>query len=224
VSFLDNLRQQADQLRQTQHLSQADRQARHAEVEKTCLAVFRYWVDLSKQLNTLLPVPRGRYLIDSKLTIQGQPMRNFRADVRKKGLSVDQDLTDHVALYATVGEGQAVQLKRDFPPEMEKLEARLNQAGIRYQPERILQPETGKLLEVRYEFVADVIAGVKLKPLHDEARLQFQVNNLEGLARWTVEFDAAQVSTSVLDELSKWVVGQPNDFVRRGKLLEMKEV
>jgi hypothetical protein len=72
--------------------------------------------------------------------------------------------------------------------------------------------------------VADVIAGVKVKPLHDEAKLQFQVNNLEGLSRWTVEFEASQVSHAVLDELSKWVVGQPNDFVRRGKLLEMKDV
>jgi hypothetical protein len=52
----------------------------------------------------------------------------------------------------------------------------------------------------------------------------FQIDNLDGLSRWVVEFDARQVDTPLLDELSKWLVGQPHDFVKRGKLLELKEV
>ncbi len=224
MSFLDQLKQQADQLRQSQHLTQAERDALNAETERACVTAFRYWVELAKQLNLLQPVPRGRYLIDTKHALQGQPMRIFRADVRKRGLSTAQDLTDHVALYATVGAGETVQVVKDFLPDMQKIEARLDQAGIRYQPESIRNPETGKLVEVRYEFALDVTTGARMIPNHDTATVQFQVNNLEGLCRWVVQFEARQVEAPLLDELAKWLVGQPNDFVKRGKLIEMREV
>jgi hypothetical protein len=224
VSFLDKLKQDADQLRNHQNLSQAERDALVQETEAACLTAFRYWVDLSKQLNVLQPAPRGRFVLDSKNAIEGLRFGQYRADIRKKGLASTLDRTDHVALYCSLGTGQSLKLVKDFLPDMEKLEARLTQAGIRCQPESIRNPDTGKLLEVRYEFVADITAGVRLSPNHDDATVQFQVNNLEGLVRWAVQFEARQVNTALLDELSKWLVGQPNDFVKRGKVLELKEV
>jgi len=223
VSFLDNLKQQADQLRNNQHLSQAERQALVQETERACLATFRYWVDLSKQLNVLQPTPRGRFTLDSKVVLQGLRFGQYRADIRKRGLS-GEDVTDHVALYCTLASGQAVSLTKDFVVDMEKLDARLAQAGISCHPESIRNPDNGKLLEVRYDFTANITAGVRMTPQPESAKVQFQVDNLDGLSRWVVEFDARQVDTPLLDELSKWLVGQPNDFVKRGKLLELKEV
>jgi len=224
VSFLDKLKQDAEQLRSHQNLSQTERDALVLETEAACLTAFRYWVDLSKQLNVLRPAPRGRFVLDSKNAIEGLRFGQYRADIRKKGLASTHDQTDHVALYCSLGTGQTLKLVKDFLPDMEKLEARLTQAGIRCQPEPIRNPDTGKLLEVRYEFVADITAGVRLTPNHDNATVQFQVNNLDGLVRWLVQFEARQVDTALLDELSKWLVGQPNDFVKRGKVLELKEV
>jgi hypothetical protein len=224
VSCLDKLKQDAEQLRSHQNLSQTERDALVLETEAACLTAFRYWVDLSKQLNVLQPAPRGRFVLDSKNAIEGLRFGQYRADIRKKGLASTHDQTDHVALYCSLGTGQTLKLVKDFLPDMEKLEARLTQAGIRCQPEPIRNPDTGKLLEVRYEFVADITAGVRLTPNHDNATVQFQVNNLDGLVRWLVQFEARQVDTALLDELSKWLVGQPNDFVKRGKVLELKEV
>jgi hypothetical protein len=224
VSFLDKLKQDAEKLRSNQNLSQAERDALVLETEAACLTAFRYWVDLSKQLNVLQPAPRGRFVLDSKNTIEGLRFTQYRADIRKKGLASTQDQTDHVALYCVLASGRTLQLVKDFLPDMEKLDARLTQAGIRCQPESIRHPDTGKLQEVRYEFPADITAGVRLSPNHDDATVQFQINNLEGLVRWTVQFEARQVNTALLDELSKWLVGQPNDFVKRGKVLELKEV
>jgi hypothetical protein len=157
VSFLDKLKQDADQLRSNQNLSQAERDALVLETEMACLTAFRYWVDLSKQLNVLQSAPGGRFVLDSKNAIEGLRFSQYRADIRKKGLASTHDRFDHVALYCSLGTGQTLKLVKDFLPDMEKLEAR-------------------------------------------------------------------QISTALLDELSKWLVGQPHDFVKRGKVLELKEV
>jgi hypothetical protein len=52
-------------------------------------------------------------------------------------------------------------------------------------------------------------------PDHDTAWIQFQVVNLEGFETVTVQFPAFEVGSQRLDELARWIVGEPNGFLRR---------
>ncbi|RRS02675.1 hypothetical protein EIP75_18995 [Aquabacterium soli] len=147
---------------------------------------------------------------------------SFRPDIRKRPYQ-GQQVTDHVALNCDIRTGQEVQLTKNFLTDIEKLERRIQQSCVQCTPEPIRDPDTGKLIEVRYGFVADMQAGVRLKPNHDDATVRFTVDNLEGLARWVIAFEAADVTVPLLDELAKWIAGQPNDFARRGRVLELRE-
>lgn len=116
-------------------------------------------------------------------------------------------------LSARLASGRTVRVAKDFSPEIEKLEARLAQAGIRCPAESLREPDTGRFIENRYEFVADLVASVRVLPLHDEGRLQFVIHNLDGLSTIQASFAAHQITTARLDELARWWVGEPQRFL-----------
>ena len=222
VSFLDNLKKQADNLRTHHGVSTAALEARIEETEQACQLAFKYWLDLAKQLNVLQPPCVGRYLFDNKVVIEQPPFSHFRADLRKRSWG-GRDVTDHAVLFGEARTGRTVSLTKNFPIDIEKLEARLTQSGVQCTPEPVRNPDTGKLIEVRYEFLADVLVSARLRPLHEEAKVEFTVDNVDGLIRWVVEFDSREVDSALLDEMAKWLVGHPHQFTQRGKVLHLRE-
>ncbi len=227
MSFLDDLKQQA-QARQAQLRGDHAVIERHtALVEAACALAWRYLDDLGRQLEVLRPLSTARYALDTRVLLDGLHYTDFRADLRRKrhqrGPLVDGELVDHIVLTARLVSGQRVQLAKDFPPEIERLEARLAQAGIRCVGEPLRDAASGRFIENRYDFVADLAAGVRVLPLHDAGELLFELRNLDGLATLTARFGAHQVTTERLDDLAKWWVGQPQRFLDGARDLQRLE-
>lgn len=217
MSFLDDLKQQA-KAREAQLRGDLAVIERHcAQVEEACQTVWRYLDDLGRQLEVLRPTAAARYMIDPRAVLEGLVFTDFVADLRKKrvrlGPLVERDLVEHIVLSARMVSNQKVQIAKDFPPEIERLEARLAQAGIRALGEAHRDAGTGRFIEQRYAFTADLTAGVRVLPLHEEGRLQFVIRNLDGLATIKASFAAQEVTIARLDELAKWWVGQPQHFL-----------
>lgn len=218
MSFLDDLKQQAlaHHAAQQGEASQLARQA--ALTEAACAVAWRYLDELGRQLDVLRPMASARYVIDTRCVLEGLPFTEFRADLRRKrlptaGAQAAAEGVEHIVLSARLASGRVVQLAKDFLPEIEKLEARLAQAGIRCPAEPVREPDSGRFVENRYEFTADLVASVRVLPLHEEGRLQFVLHNLDGLATVKATFAAHQITTERLDELARWWVGQPQRFL-----------
>ena len=67
------------------------------------------------------------------------------------------------------------------------------------------------------------MSSVRLLPDHDAARVDFQIINLDGFETVTVSFPAFEVGSARLDDLARWIVGEPNDFLRDGQHLRRVE-
>ena len=63
----------------------------------------------------------------------------------------------------------------------------------------------------------------RMLPDHDTAWIQFQVVNLEGFETVSVHFPAFEVGSQRLDELARWIVGEPNRFLNDGQNLRRVE-
>lgn len=217
MSFLDDLKQQA-QARQAQlRGDHAVIERNAALVEAACATAWRYLDDLGRQLDVLGPTSPARYALDPRAIVEGLRYSDFVADLRRKrverGPLAAPEWVDHLVLTARLNSGQRFDIAKDFPPEMEKLEARLAQAGIRCLGEPLRDAVSGRFLESHYRFTADLVAGVRVLPLHEQGRLQFVVQNLDGLATVKATFAAHQITVERLDELAKWWVGQPHRFL-----------
>jgi len=222
MSFLEQLKQQADEVRSTRGVDSAVLNARIDATELACQTVFKYWIDLAKHLTVIQPPSVGTYTFDAQAAFSGLQLSNFRTDIRARSLG-GRTVTDHVALYFDIKSGRRVQLTKNFVADIERLEARIEQTAVRCIPDIHRDRSTNKIIEIHYDFVADMHGSVRVRPDHEHGRVEFTVDNLDGIARWVLAFDAAAVDAHLLDELARWVMGQPQHFRDKGQLLLARE-
>jgi hypothetical protein len=209
VGFLDDLKRQADALRDQQSNDSATLQGNIRITEQACAAALAYLKTLAEQLEVLRPVSRARYALDRQHSFGELRMSDFYADARKKDVSGEPGF-DYILLHWQLKTGQKLQLAKDFPPDIERLEARLRQAAVPMEREVVRHPDNGKLVEVRYRVEADFRASVRLVPQHQRAVVAFAVQNVDELEGLSFELPAQQLDAARLDELARWLAGQPH--------------
>jgi len=222
VGYLDELKRQAEATRAQQTKDNTALERNALLTDGSCNSAFRYLSTLAQQLNVLQPISKGEFRFDKNTAFRNLKLTDFRADSRLKKLR-GAEVFDHVILSFDMRTGKRVTLAKDFPPVIEKLEARLRQCGATFESEVIRDPGNGRFLEKRFAFVADFHGTVRLLPDHDSGWIQFQVVNLGGFETVTVSFPAIEVGPKRLDELARWIVGEPNTFLVDGHQLRRVE-
>jgi hypothetical protein len=222
VGFLDDLKRQADALKAQQTTDLAALARNTALAEAACKTTFTYFNALTEQLGVLQPKSHARFTLDRKHVFEALPLADFRMDARRKRLR-EEDVTDFIVLHWRMVSGRALQLMLDFLPEIERVEPRLRQSGADVDTEAVRDPDNGRLKGMRYTFTADFRASVRVTPHHDEGWLHFQLHNLDGFESISVEFPATEVGSARLDELARWLVGQPHAFLKDGRNLKRVE-
>ena len=119
--------------------------------------------------------------------------------------------------------GTPVSFVKNFLPDIEQLESRLHRSGARFTSETVRNPAAAKLPEMRYEPVADFEASVLIKPDHDAGRLRFELVNLDSFETVTIDFAAFKIGSGRMEELARWIVGEPNTFLQGGQQLRRVE-
>jgi hypothetical protein len=226
MGFLDDLRRQADALQARARFDEAAFERNALLTDAACKTVFQYWLELARSLDVIRPPVRGRYVFDTQHVLDGPQeglhFEDFRIDSRRKRMR-DLDLCDHVVITCWVRGRRRMAIMKDFPAEIERIGERITQAGLITTLDTLRDDVTGKARAMRYEFDADVRCGVRLAPDHERGRLQFTVINFEQLESLVIEFDAKAVDQALLDELSKWWLGEPNGFRNAGQLVQVLE-
>ena len=222
VGFLDDLKRQAEAAK-AQHSTDDRLLARNAALaDAAAKTVNDYFMVLAQQLNVLRPRSKVAYRLDRRHVYTDLQLCDFRDDARRKRLR-GEDAYDHVVLRWRLASGTPLALTKNFLPDIEQLEARLRQGGIRVDADAVRRPDSAKLQEMRYEFVADFHATALVTPDHDHGRLRFELANLDGLETVSVEFPAFEVGQTRLDELARWILGEPNGFLKDGQNLRRVE-
>ena len=222
VGYLDELKRQAEAAKARLNVDGGAFERNTLVTDAACQSTFRYFTQLAQQLNVLQPVSKAEYRLDASTAFKGLRLTDFRSDSRQRKLR-DADVFDHVVLAFRMKSGTSVTLAKDFPPAIEKLESRLNQCGAKYQSDNVRDPSTGKFVEKRFEIAADFHGTVRLIPDHDNGWVQFQLSNLDGFETVSVDFPSFEVGSARLDELARWIVGEPNGFLKDGERLRRVE-
>jgi hypothetical protein len=222
VGYLDELKRQAEAAKSQQTLDVGALERNALVTDSACQAAFRYFSTLAQQLNVLRPAAKVEYRLDASTAFKDLRRSEFRADSRLRKLR-NGEVFDYVVLGFDMKSGTRITLAKDFPPAIDKLESRLAQCGANFESQIIRDPDNGRFIEKRYEIAADFHGTIRLIPDHDSAWIQFQIVNLDGFETVSVQFPAFEVGTQRLDELARWIVGEPNQFLRDGEQLRRVE-
>lgn len=66
---------------------------------------------------------------------------------------------------------------------------------------------------IRFDYVTEARGGVTMTADHDAAKLMFRLINPQGFEIINTSYPSGQIHASVLDEMAKLLVGQPNRFI-----------
>ena len=222
MGFLDDLKRQADEAKARLNTDTGQLERNAALTDVACKTASTYFSTLVQQLNVLEPRSKVTYRLDRRTAFPDLRQCDFRSDARRKRLR-GSEVFDHVALRWKLTSGTRLTLVKDFPPDIEQLESRLRRSGAQVHTETIRNPLNNKLQEMRYELVADFEAAINITPDHDAGRVRFEAVNLDGFETVTTEFPAFEVGTGRMDELARWIMGEPHGFLNGGQALRRVE-
>ena len=222
MGFLDDLKRQADAAKAAETTDVGALQRNAALADAACNTAFKYLNSLVQQLNVLKPTSKVTYWLDKRHAIDKLKLVDFRADARRKRLR-GNEVFDHLVFRYMLKSNQRLSLTKNFINDIELLESRLRRSGAPMRNEAVKNPETGKLMEMRYEIICDFNASVHITPDHDTGRIRFELVNLDAFETVNVEFPAFEVGNARLDELARWLMGEPNNFLKDGLNLRRVE-
>ena len=218
MSFLSDLKSQANALQGLQLGAQRDLLAGTEACEKACRTSVVYLQDLCAQLNVIQPAAPEFYSLDGKAPFAASTalaQRNFRCDARRKLLR-SAEVCDHIGvgwdLLPATGQVATHSVAVNFPPDLARVAERLAVGQVAHERKEQRHPATGKLLAYVFDYQTEARAFITLTPDHDTGCIAFRLTNVGGFGVLTTRYPAAQVTNRLMDELGKKLVGQPSRF------------
>ncbi|MBC7718767.1 MAG: hypothetical protein H7Z77_03095 [Chitinophagaceae bacterium] len=215
MSFLSELKSQANALQQKSDANTQDLAGNTQACEHACSLMLRYLQDLGAQLNVINPPAVGTYSLDGKAAFPALVLKNFRCDSRKKMLR-NQEVFDGMGmgweLLPSTGQVAVHSVTVNFPPDLERVSQRLSVGQIQHERKETRHLETNKLQAYVFEYHTQSRGSIKVTPDHDSGTVAFRISNIGGFELLNTSYPAAQVNQGLMDEFAKKLVGQASRF------------
>lgn len=215
MSFLNQLKTQANALQGQKSQQQELLAAQIETVEGACRGTLHYLQELARQLDVIRPAGPA-FTLDGKTPWPAMRLTSFRVDARKKRLQ-DREVFDYIAIGwdALPQSGSPIggTVSVNFPPDLDRVESRLAAGQVKHERKDIRHPEKNTLQAVRFDYLTQTRGGVTVTANHGSGELQFRLANVSGFGIVNIRLAASNVQTGMLDELAKLVVSQPSRFL-----------
>jgi hypothetical protein len=214
VSFLDELKQQTRTLQPDAGGLDAEALERNRRLAHgACRLAHDYWKELCDQLNLIRPPSAARYVIDGRQALAQLVCSNFRVLPQMHVQHSGEPRYESVLLAWQAGDSRADKFEKESPKDVERVRAALAQAGIQAHEAPVVNRSTGRPQATSFEFRPIVLASVRVLPLPDAGKVKLVFTNIDQLERVEAEYPAAGLRQRLLDEIGRWIVGQPNQVL-----------
>lgn len=215
MSFLNELKSQANALQSKQAVQLENLEANTAQTEMACLVVWKYLQDLARHLSVITP-QAPRFSLDGKTPWPTMKLADFRVDFRKKMLR-DKEVYDYIAMGWDIlpqsGAPVAGAVSVNFPPDLERVQKRLAFGHVEHERKDVRHPEKNTLQAICFEYTTKARGNITVTTDHDNGHLQFRLANADGFGVVSTTWPATRIEHSLMDELAKLVVAQPSRFL-----------
>jgi hypothetical protein len=214
VGFLDELKEKSRALQAASDGAagvDAETLARNRRLANgACRLAHDYWKELCEHLNLLRAPSAARYVLCGREPVSGLVCDNFRVLPQLKLLPGGEPLYESVLLAWNASSEQVMRIEKENPGEIERLRAALMQAGIQASEAPTRHAASGRLVGTAFQFKPNVAASVRVTPLGDAGKVRLAFANVDQLERVEGEYPAAGLRARLLDEIGRWIVGQPH--------------
>lgn len=219
MGLLDDLKQQAESRKQEELTNRAEKSRCLQAVHGALRATFQYFTELANSLNILKPDVSRTFYVEGSTRFENLTVSNFR--VRDRRGTIDhRDYLEEVALRFDWAGREPLVAERESPPLTQRLREHLAGYGMRFQFKDI-KNERGVVIRTVFTVEPAIIATASFSGNWDTGIIRLSLKNVETLGTIDYQYDAAEIDQALLDELTKLVLGKPNNLKNLGKYQEL---
>jgi hypothetical protein len=216
MGLLDDLKQQADSLRQKQQVTQAELnqnlQAAHARLKDG----LHYLVDLFNSLNVIKPVvPRFYSLEGGNIQLENLLQCDYNCNGRR--LTVDhRDFIEAIVLRFRCVRAGSITIEKQSDPMVQRLRDHLWTHALKFEVNEV-RHQRGYVERGIFTIKNEVPVTVTISGDLEKAQVKIVTKNLEKLGEYSYIYDFDEFGNAVLEELGKVIIAKPNTFRVTGR-------
>ena len=211
MGLLDDLRQQADSIRDGEEKLKAQQEQleawSRAEVIPRLTQIYSYLNELISHLNVVKPETAVAYPLKGYGTLEKLTQGNYK-------LTTDsRDDTGRVTLaFTCVGNGD-VSFNVEGKPQVERLREYLSACNMQF-TSREYRDDRHNLISALFNVEAKVPVLFNFKLAEDKTTINLSIRNFEGLGTRIYRLQPEQIDTQLLDQMGRYLLRSDNHFVR----------
>ncbi len=209
MGLLDDLKKQADAVKQQDVDRTESMRASAVAVDHALRRSFLYLNDLGKQLNVVqMPSPFA-FDIPTVGKIDGLVIKDFFVDFRSKHF-IDRDYYGEVQVGYRCASDKILTVKKG-PEEMEKFRDFLWQSNIEHKSEQFRDPRKVITHEV-FRLKCDFRVQAKVEGDHETGRMKIVTKNVGAFEMDIFNLLALEMNNQAVEEFAKYYLGRPNNW------------
>jgi hypothetical protein len=219
MGLLDELKQQADTLRQKEQVSQEEISQNLLLAHAKLKDALHYWVELFNSLNVIKPPIDRVYYLEGGATRMDN-LRQSDYNVNGRRLTIDhKDYIEAIVLRFRCASDQKLVIEKQPDPVVQRMREHLWTNNLKFDLKEI-RNERGYVERGIFTLNAEIPVTVTMIGDLENGRIKVVAKNLEKFGEYTNIYDFDEFNKGVLEELGKVIIGKPNNFRTLGRYQE----
>jgi hypothetical protein len=216
MGLLDDLKQQADSLRQKEQVSQEEISQNLLLAHAKLKDALHYWVELFNSLNVIKPpIIRVYYLEGGATRLDNLLQSDYNVNGRR--LTVDhKDYIEAIILRFRCASDQRLTIEKQTDPVVQRMREHLWSNNLKFDLKEI-RNERGYTERGIFTLPCEVPVVVTMSGDLENGRIKIVAKNLEKFGEYTNQYDFDEFGKEVLEELGKVIIAKPNNFRTLGR-------
>jgi hypothetical protein len=214
-SLLDQLREKSHALRAQGEAARKPVEEALKDIDNTLWRAFRWLDEASSHLAVIRPHVGHVFHLQNILSIERPKFERGFVSFRRRTVAA-QEVLEHIEFFYRL-EGDKPITMRVSPMAALGVEERLRASTLPYQ----YSTESDERRVVRYglfQVQPLVSASVRFEPDYQLQRVQVTLRNVDRFESVSLDFTPDKVDEAALEDLVKFMMGEPNGFLRRAPL------
>jgi len=215
MSLLEDLKKKAESL-QTEEQQRSEQTLQNVTaVDQKLRKIFSYINELAKTLAVIKPEVPKPYVLGTAGTFEGLCQADHFADYRTNNLQ-DRECFDSVSFLFKSVAPQTLNVPFDDPFLAERFEKLLWEYSVIFKRDDVLNAQR-KIAKVNFRVPCEVRSEILFQGEHEAGLVRITCKNIGYFGHDELVFEHDEIDTAWLDELAKFVMGQPTPFKLGGK-------
>jgi hypothetical protein len=215
ASLLDKLREKSEALRAQDQAARKPVEDALKDIDRTLWRAFRWLDEAMGHLEVIRPRIGHVFRLHNVLTIEKPKFERGFVTFRRRALA-GMEILEHVELFYRI-EGNEPIVLRVSPASAAGIEERLRGSTLVYQ----YQTEQDEKRIVRYGLFhvqTAISASVRFQPDYHRQVIEVTLRNVDRFESVSLEFTPDKMNEAALEDLVKFMMGEPSGFLRRAPL------